>query len=389
MDSTLVNQTATFESGDLNQTNAARFSLVEQLILLPAFLGLSFGTVFGNALVIATLVLVRRLREPCNLLLVSLAVSDLLVGLTVVPFEGLVYLDLNSPLEHALPITNQLMCISKFLDILLGMASILNLTAISLDRYLLITMPFAYPRFRQVPQLSVAIAILWAFSVLVGSANFAWTLQIEQIEFDLCWRSDDISYLLLLFAVFSSPLLLMFALWTRIAIIAGRKAERITSSPVITRKVHTVGRETDVNDKEKARSELRGSQHNSTVGASFGIPGAANNQCDQLDRDKSKLALLDLRVAHVDRESDHINGYNKRSSDHYHNAQSTRPQPVKTNSQSANNRVSKQPGNASGGPERNKKKENRALITVAFIIGCDPEFQFHISLFIKTTFASA
>ena len=292
----------------------------------------------------------------------------------MVPFEGLVYLDLNSPLERALPITTQLMCISKFLDILLGMASILNLTAISLDRYLLITMPFAYPRFRQVPQLSVAIAVLWAFSVLVGSANFAWTLQIEQIEFDLCWRSDDISYLLLLFAVFSSPLLLMFALWTRIAIIAGRKADRITSSPVNTRKVYTAGRETDVSDKEKARSEVCGSKQNTstTIGASSGNSGAANNQCEQLDRDKSKLPLLDLRVAHVDCKSDHINGYHKRLTEPYDDTQSTRPQQT--------NDHSKQPRNASGGHERNKKTENRALITVAFIIGCDPEFQFHIIL---------
>ena len=183
----------------------------------------------------------------------------------------------------------------------------------------------------------------------------------------------------------------MFALWTRIAIIAGRKAERIISSPVHTRKVYTVGRETDVNDKEKGRIEVCGSQHtsNTIIKASSGISGAANNQCDQLDRDKSKLPLLDLRMAHVDCESDHINGFKKNSSEPYDDSQSTQTQPVKTNGQSANGRDSKQLGNVRGGQERNKKKENRALITVAFIIGCDKEFQFHISLLIEITYASA
>lgn len=89
-----------YEFRDSNQTNAAKFSLVEQLVLLPVFLGLSCGTVFGNALVIATLMLVRRLREPCNLLLVSLAASDLLIGLTVLPFEACVRAYLYILMNH-------------------------------------------------------------------------------------------------------------------------------------------------------------------------------------------------------------------------------------------------------------------------------------------------
>jgi 5-hydroxytryptamine receptor 7 len=44
------------------------------------------GTIVGNVLVCTAVAIVRRLRTPSNLLIVSLAVSDLLVAILVMPF---------------------------------------------------------------------------------------------------------------------------------------------------------------------------------------------------------------------------------------------------------------------------------------------------------------
>ena len=46
------------------------------------------GTIIGNVLVVTAVAVVRRLRTPSNLLIVSLAISDLLVAILVMPFAA-------------------------------------------------------------------------------------------------------------------------------------------------------------------------------------------------------------------------------------------------------------------------------------------------------------
>lgn len=50
------------------------------VLLLSVFIFIIVGTVLGNSLVCAAVAIVRCLRTPSNLLIVSLAVSDLLVA---------------------------------------------------------------------------------------------------------------------------------------------------------------------------------------------------------------------------------------------------------------------------------------------------------------------
>jgi len=57
-----------------------------QAALIAATCGLIVvGTIVGNVLVCTAVAIVRRLRTPSNLLIVSLAVSDLLVAVLVMP----------------------------------------------------------------------------------------------------------------------------------------------------------------------------------------------------------------------------------------------------------------------------------------------------------------
>jgi len=46
------------------------------------------GTIIGNVLVVTAVVIVRRIRTPSNLLIVSLAISDLLVAVLDMPFAA-------------------------------------------------------------------------------------------------------------------------------------------------------------------------------------------------------------------------------------------------------------------------------------------------------------
>nr|CAD7396848.1 unnamed protein product [Timema poppensis] len=74
-----------------------------------------------------------------NKFVASLAVSDLLVGLTI-PYHTAFYL--NDSLCK-----NKALCLSRFVLIVLGCcASICNLISIALDRYIAILYPFHYCR---------------------------------------------------------------------------------------------------------------------------------------------------------------------------------------------------------------------------------------------------
>jgi len=60
-----------------------------QVALIAVACGiLVVGTIIGNVLVVTAVVIVRRLRTPSNLLIVSLAISDLLVALLVMPLAA-------------------------------------------------------------------------------------------------------------------------------------------------------------------------------------------------------------------------------------------------------------------------------------------------------------
>lgn len=82
----------------------------------------------GNILVCIAVCLVRKLRRPCNYLLVSLAVSDLCVSILVMPL-AMVYQIMGSW------IFGEVVCNAWVsFDVLSCTASILNLCMISVDR---------------------------------------------------------------------------------------------------------------------------------------------------------------------------------------------------------------------------------------------------------------
>ncbi|XP_071441602.1 5-hydroxytryptamine receptor 1-like, partial [Hetaerina americana] len=138
-----------FPGGDSTYSPAA--AIIIALILL----GVIAGTVVGNILVCVAVCLVRKLRRPCNYLLVSLAVSDLCVALLVMPM-ALLYEVLGrwsfGPVVCDLWVS---------FDVLSCTASILNLCAISVDRYLAITKPLEYGVKRTPRRMLCCVSLVW------------------------------------------------------------------------------------------------------------------------------------------------------------------------------------------------------------------------------------
>ncbi|XP_037731564.1 5-hydroxytryptamine receptor 1 [Drosophila subpulchrella] len=133
-------------------------SIFVSIVLLIVIL----GTVVGNVLVCIAVCMVRKLRRPCNYLLVSLALSDLCVALLVMPM-ALLY--------EVLEKWNfgPLLCdIWVSFDVLCCTASILNLCAISVDRYLAITKPLEYGVKRTPRRMMLCVGIVWLAAACIS-----------------------------------------------------------------------------------------------------------------------------------------------------------------------------------------------------------------------------
>ncbi|XP_015928138.1 probable G-protein coupled receptor No9 [Parasteatoda tepidariorum] len=115
----------------------------------------------GNLLVVMAVFASAKLRTVTNFLIVSLAISDLLVGLAVLPYSiTLEVLDIW--------IFGELWCqMWLAVDVWLCTASILNLCAISIDRYLAITRPVHYRAIMSTVRVKLLIASVWVLSFII------------------------------------------------------------------------------------------------------------------------------------------------------------------------------------------------------------------------------
>uniref|UniRef100_A0A8B9GVL0 D(3) dopamine receptor n=1 Tax=Astyanax mexicanus TaxID=7994 RepID=A0A8B9GVL0_ASTMX len=125
---------------------------------------LILAIVFGNVLVCMAVLREKSLQTTTNYLVVSLAVSDLLVASLVMPWA--VYLEVVGGAW----LFSRLYCnIFVTLDVMMCTASILNLCAISIDRYTAVVMPVLYNTTHSSrKRVSVMIATVWILAFAVS-----------------------------------------------------------------------------------------------------------------------------------------------------------------------------------------------------------------------------
>ncbi|XP_019891729.1 octopamine receptor Oamb [Musca domestica] len=115
----------------------------------------------GNLLVIAAVFCSNKLRSVTNFFIVNLAVADLLVGLAVLPFSATWEV-------FKVWIFGDVWCrIWLAVDVWMCTASILNLCAISLDRYVAVTRPVTYPSIMSTKKAKSLIAGIWVLSFVI------------------------------------------------------------------------------------------------------------------------------------------------------------------------------------------------------------------------------
>ncbi|XP_013413634.1 D(2) dopamine receptor-like [Lingula anatina] len=216
-------------------------------------------TILGNVMVLASFVLEKRLRILVNYPIISLALGDLLLGLLVLPFSALLTATQHFPF-------GAIWCnIYISFDVMLCKASIWNVTAISVDRYIAVTWPLRYRQHISHKKVFAVLLAIWfvaaitAFVPIYMGWNTADGLvqNLGQAEAPSCHLAvENLAYSVTLSLTdFIIPLILLLFTYVQVLVIARRQAQLI-QTPRIAFNSHANGPELPTLNTKELRATI-------------------------------------------------------------------------------------------------------------------------------------
>jgi len=136
----------------------------EAVLYYTVLSSVALFTVALNLLVIISISHFRQLHTPTNLLLLSLSVSDLLVGLLVMPVETVRITD------SCWRLGPYVCSLATLVSFVLTSASVGNVVLISVDRYVAICYPLRYHALVTQRRTKLCVGLCWCSSVLYNGA---------------------------------------------------------------------------------------------------------------------------------------------------------------------------------------------------------------------------
>ncbi|XP_054473995.1 5-hydroxytryptamine receptor 1E [Anoplopoma fimbria] len=173
---------------------------------------LTLLTALINAAVIAAICTTKKLHLPANYLICSLAVTDLLVALLVMPIS-ILYITMET---WSL---GQVVCeMWLSMDMTCCTCSILHLCVIALDRYWAITKAIEYARKRSARRAAVMVGIVWVISVFISIPPLFWRQRPNRGSLQQCIiEHDHLGYTIYsTFGAFYIPMIVILILYYRI-----------------------------------------------------------------------------------------------------------------------------------------------------------------------------
>ncbi|XP_054709382.1 dopamine receptor 2-like [Uloborus diversus] len=221
-----------YSSTPVNDFTAANFSDVTAVspgvyqttlaVILAIFCA---ATVFGNVLVMVAIFKQQYLHTVTNYFIASLAIADCLVGAVVMPFSVI-----HEVMDKYWIFGREWCDLWRCLDVLASTASILNLCAISIDRYWAITDPMTYPSKMTPPRAKLIVALVWMCSALISFPAIAWWRAVSEEPYpeNQCLFTNDVGYLLFSSIIsFYGPLMVMVFTYCRIYRAAVRQTKSL------------------------------------------------------------------------------------------------------------------------------------------------------------------
>ncbi|XP_065121586.2 trace amine-associated receptor 13c-like [Paramisgurnus dabryanus] len=196
----------------------------EYNIMYVFFSLLSVWTVFLNLLVIISISHFKKLHTPTNMLILSLAMADLLVGLIVMPLEAI------RLIETCWYFGDTICGLFLLIMGLLTCTSLSNLVLIAVDRYVAVCHPLVYPQKITTTRTIIIICVCWFcssaynFSIVIPTSQRKYTCYGEcTYMVTFVWKITD------LFLSFLFPCTFIITLYLRIFYVAHHQVKVINS----------------------------------------------------------------------------------------------------------------------------------------------------------------
>ncbi|XP_071394400.1 trace amine-associated receptor 13c-like [Centroberyx affinis] len=209
----------------------SKAALINTLVSTIALL-----TVTLNLLVIISISHFRQLHTPTNVLLLSLAVSDLLVGLLVMPV-------VISSLHSCWYLGDLICALFQFVSFILTSASVGNMVLISVDRYTAICYPLRYSSMITNSRVKICVSLCWMCSIFFNCLILKDHLSQPDV-FHSCYKEcvvfmTYVSAAVDLILTFICPVTVIVFLYMRVFVVAVSQA-RVMRSQIAAVKRSTV-----------------------------------------------------------------------------------------------------------------------------------------------------
>ncbi|XP_035620353.1 trace amine-associated receptor 13c-like [Oncorhynchus keta] len=213
-----------------DRNSSCRKALLSTSIYITLYIFFSLisaVTVFLNVLVIISISHFKQLHTTTNLLILSLAVSDLLVGLIVIPVMTVAIMESCWGF-------GEYFCVFQFyIAFLCTSLSLGNLVLISIDRYVAVCDPLLYHSKITITRMMCCISITWCCCIIYRAAiikNIV-NVQVPSRCLDECFivegfMGDNIIDLVITMVV---PCSIIITLYLKIFVVARSQARKVFS----------------------------------------------------------------------------------------------------------------------------------------------------------------
>ncbi|KAK2814434.1 hypothetical protein Q5P01_000477 [Channa striata] len=195
----------------------------ESMFIYIFMSSMSLLTVVLNLLVIISISHFRQLHTPTNLLLLSLAVSDFLVGLFVIPFKILY--------TEPCWLLGDLACVlGNIVPYITVCASLVNMVLISVDRYVAVCDPLHYATKITQKRVKICVLLCWV-SCVFYSFMILYDNMKQPGRYNSCYGQCVINVLgaVDIFMSFILPISTIVILYLRVFVVAVSQARAMRS----------------------------------------------------------------------------------------------------------------------------------------------------------------
>ncbi|XP_029503542.2 trace amine-associated receptor 6-like [Oncorhynchus nerka] len=188
---------------------------------------ISAVTVFLNILVIISISHFKQLHTPTNLLILSLAASDLLVGLIVIPVTTVAIMESCWGF-------GEYFCVFQFyVSCLCTSLSLGNLVLISIDRYVAVCDPLLYHSKITIARMMCCISITWCCCIIYDATiikNFV-SVQVPSRCLKQCLIVEGLNWVTIIDLILKTvvPCSIIITLYLKIFVVARSQARKVFS----------------------------------------------------------------------------------------------------------------------------------------------------------------